>query len=479
MEFKSLSKLLVLIIFLGLLQGNIFAQDIQLPLTADSIACDTFPPPRNLDGIAYDHTIHLWWEKPEIDSITPNNLIGFNLFLNGEFIDSIPHTGEDTIHYFHYLGCSYPSPYNYWVTALYDMEDCGFPGIIMESEPSPMFSVGGPLGYGIPFLEYWNYGFSGDEYFWYAGDFWSIDEQIGNPYPSATYTGDTGNINYSDTLTCWFIDCRNHHWSMDPYVDGDFHLTFDIRLEDNSMSSTEKFRLEITDSIVWQTLTEYTNADGSFGWITKRLNISHIAKGENIRIAFIAEGSNASLINGWYLDNIKIYRQCNPPLDLHWEIIDEVLSWSPPLPHWPDKTNLVKGLQGYDIYYNYTLLGSTTDTFFILNTPMGYGPYYVRAIYSDCEEESNPLFGPQGLEDITDGEEIKIYPNPCHQKLSIRSQEPIKQVHLINSKGEIVLKKKADGRELKLNTSLYPNGIYSLKIQSISSTTTTKVIICH
>ncbi|RLD50660.1 MAG: hypothetical protein DRI97_16730, partial [Bacteroidetes bacterium] len=210
MEYKSLSKLIVLIIFLGLLQGYIFAQDIQLPLKADSIACDTFPPPRWLDGYTSNYIHHLWWLKPEIDAITPINLLGYKLYLNGDSIDQILFFGEDTSHYFDTIDFWFPPGFiEYHVSALYEQSPCGLPGAIEES------SLEGPLGiYGYPeafimtFIEDWNTG-SFDPNLWIADEYWYVNGPYGHPYPCATYSNFPDSAYRQSLISYWINTTSN------------------------------------------------------------------------------------------------------------------------------------------------------------------------------------------------------------------------------------------------------------------------------
>jgi len=489
MECRCWPKLLVIIILLGFLSGNTICQNIEVPFKSDSIACDTFPPPLWLDGMGSNHIIHLWWQLPLLETtkshgqttnyFTPANLIGFNLILNGQFIDYIPYLGGDTVHYWHDIGYWYPSPYNYKTTALYDLDPCGYPGAIEESAYSSLLTIAAGLGYELPFLEYWDWGFSGGEYFWHAGDQWNINEQNGNPYPSAIYTGNTGSTNYIDTLSSTWIDCRRSHCPFAPYIDGDFYLVFDIRLDDNSTSGNEFLRLEITDSISWQSITEYSNAAGSFDWKTKNINITEIAKGENIRISFIAEGENGSNINFWYLDNIKVYRECNPPRDLQWVVFDELMAWRPPLPHTSDKVSTQKELLGYNVYEITQHIGFTADTFFILDPSLGYGPYYATAVYEDCEPASNYIYGPQQIEEIKTDPEINIYPNPADEQITISAHKYISSVKVTDVHGKQLIRSEPKEKQCILDTHGIPNGIYIIQLSIGDIDESRKIIIQH
>ncbi len=479
MEYKSLSKLLVLIIFLGLLQGNIFAQDIQFLLKADSLACDTFPPPRNLDGIAYDHTIHLWWEKPEIDSITPNNLIGYNLYLNGDSNDYISYDGEDTSDYFDTVDFWFPPGVaNYHVSAIYEMLPCGFPGTIEESQWEGAFSIWIiPDVFILDFEENWNTG-SFEPNYWTADEYWYVDGPYGHPPPCATYSNFPDSA-YSQELVSWWLDCKNQPTGDTTYLIGDFYLEFEVKLNHLPMSGTDYLDVKIIDSLSWHVLEQYSTDSGSFGWELHTINITDWAKRKLTRINFTAHGEDGANIHDWYFDNIKVYRKCNPPLDLHWVVFDEVMAWSPPQPHSSDKTQDQKELQGYRVYYDLTPLEFTTDTFHIIDTPFGYGPYYVVAVYEDCEPASNYIYGPQSVQEIPKETEITIFPNPCNANLSIHSSEPMQSVQVFNAQGVLLLDQECKVKMMDIDTSPFPSGIYYLRIQTMAFAVSRKIIIRH
>ena len=254
MECRCWPKLLVIIILLVFLSGNTICQNIEVPFKADSIACDTFPPPRNLEWLTFDNTIILWWEVPVLDTVvssTPQNLIAYNIIKDGELLDSIPYIGEDTTYYYDYL--SYPTTHHYYVSALYDLTPCGFPGEVGESEyigPAIACGFGAII---LSFTEDWNTG-SFDPNLWLHDTNWIVDGQYGNPLPTAAYISTWNDTNYRQGITSYWLDCRHHPGTFDPYIDGDFYLEFDSKLHNLYPTGTEFLKIEIQDSIGWQTI---------------------------------------------------------------------------------------------------------------------------------------------------------------------------------------------------------------------------------
>jgi len=477
MELKCLPRLLIFIVFLTLLNSSAPCQ-YQAVFKSDSIACDTFPPPRNLDCLIFDWTVHLWWKTPKLDSITPVNLVAYKLYLNGEINDSIPYFGEDTTHYFDTVDIWFPPGYSeYEVSAIYDLNDCGLPGSFSESPFGGTLGISGyPEPYILSYIEDWNTG-SFSPGFWMADESWSVDGTYGHPYPCATYSNLPDSA-YRQGLISYWINCKDHPGTVDPYIDGDIYLEFDLKLNHLPVSGIDYLNIEITDSMEWQIIEQFSTEEGSFEWTYHKINITEWAKGEYIRFSFVAQGEDGENIHDWFIDNIKVSRECNPPRDLQWVVFDEIMAWSPPEPHTSDKGNN-KELQGYRIYYDLTPLLFTTDTIYQLDNSIGYGPYYVIAVYEDCEPASNYIYGPQEIEEVSDSQEIKIFPNPCDKLFTITSSESINRIRLLNTQGKAVFSKTLPSYREQVITSSFPNGIYFLEIQSGQSTKAAKIIIHH
>ena len=479
MECRCWTKLLVIIILLVFLSGNTICQNIEAPFKADSIACDTFPPPRNLDWLTFDNTILLWWEVPVLDTVvssTPQNLIAYNIIKDGELLDSIPYIGEDTTYYYDYL--SYPTTHHYYISALYDLTQCGFPGEVGESE-----YIGPVIAWGfgaiiLSFMEDWNTG-SFDPNLWLHDTNWIVDGQYGNPLPTAAYISTWNDTNYRQGITSYWLDCRHHPGTFDHYIDGDFYLEFDSELHNLYPTGTEFLKIEIQDSIGWQTIYELSNADGATPWISHKLNITEWVKGWCVRIAFVAEGENSANIIAWFVDNIKVYRQCNPPRDLQWVVFDEVMAWRPPLLHTTDHHDTPRELQGYNVMYDDSLLSFTTDTFHILDQSLGYGPYLVWAGYEDCGPASDYIYGPQQIEENKTDPEINIYPNPADEQITISAQKFISSVKVFNVHGKQLIRSEPHKKQCIIDTQGIAAGIYIIQLSTGNDNVSRKIIIRH
>ncbi len=516
-------KAITISVLLGL-SLTMFAQESNLNsnpnlFLLDSLAIDTFPPPRNLDGYTQDGAVRLWWEvpllpdtlskglnlyqplqktNPEVESkngnkymakdgrdiqvpfnfpqnanfVVPANLIGYNIYRNENFLDYLEYDGNDTTFYWDF-SATYPAFYHYTVTALYDLAPAGMPGDTAESEPAgpKEFWVG--YDFILPYWEEWSTG-SFDPNLWTADSCWFIFGQEGNPEPAAGFQTNTVDTNYSHSLISYWINC---HGIAEPYIDGDFFLEFDIKLVTPTSSGTEVLRIDIADSLDWQNILTLDNSNGSYDWEHIVVNITEEVKGKTTRLAFVAEGEDASNINAWYIDNINLYRKCNPPQDFHWAVPDQVLAWSPPLPHTPTKTEAPKELQGYRVYVESTMLGFTTDTFHVLDQYYGFGPYWVTALYEDCEGCSEGIFGSISQKENSIADKIRIWPNPGKGIVHIESPEAFSKLSIFSSHGKGIREYTGLRKSLLVDLSDQCSGLYFIVIKKGDQTMTKKILL--
>lgn len=83
-----------------------------------------------------------------------------------------------------------------------------------------------------------------------------------------------------------------------------------------------------------------------------------------------------------------------------------------------------------------------------------------NAFGSDSEIKGSYItVSPSGIIDISNTEDIFIYPNPTHNLLYIDSQTKIGIIEISNMLGEIVYK---GFNNNKINISHFANGVYSL-----------------
>jgi len=73
--------------------------------------------------------------------------------------------------------------------------------------------------------------------------------------------------------------------------------------------------------------------------------------------------------------------------------------------------------------------------------------------------------------------QISIYPNPCNGMINIQSQKNIQTIKISNLLGEIIYSKQVEDKEIQLNLSAFPAGIYMISLQEDGGKTTTRKII--
>ncbi|MEA3478229.1 MAG: T9SS type A sorting domain-containing protein, partial [Bacteroidota bacterium] len=285
---------------------------------------------------------------PPIHWHVPDNLIGYKVYRDQDWIASIQYNGEDTSSYYD-TGLD-PYTFQYDVSALYNLAAYGFPGETGESMLEGPLLIQVQYGYPLPFEETWSSGnFELNE--WDHSGNWLISGHSGNPHPSAEFSWFPVLTNYKSSLTTYPLDGVN---LSNPWIDGCIWLDFDLKLVDRNMSGTEKLGIEVGNDNGWFKIREFDNARGSFGWENLHTDISNYAAGEIFRIRFVAEGENSSDILSWSVDNIYVYRDCPPPSDLDLEVqncVDINLTWHSPYVcgsssgntgewlHWDDGTN--------------------------------------------------------------------------------------------------------------------------------------------
>jgi hypothetical protein len=277
---------------------------------------------------------------PPLDSTgtVPDNFIGYNLYQDGDFVDFLP---SSTTSY----DPAPPLPVKAYcdLTAVYDLAPFGFPGETGESFQLTTEYIM-RWGYPLPFLENWNLGNFDDNNWLTDGPNWSITGQMGNPSPCAEFTWDPVQTNY-------FISLESYPLLADSMTEGEIYLDFDIKLSSVFSTGTELLLVQVWnwDDGVWTTAKTYSNEEGSFDWVSVHLDISPLAMNTVFKIRFSAQGENSIDILNWFIDNIHVYRACNPPQHLIADFIGPIgiaLNWDSPegIPvdqwiHWDDGVN--------------------------------------------------------------------------------------------------------------------------------------------
>ncbi len=85
---------------------------------------------------------------------------------------------------------------------------------------------------------------------------------------------------------------------------------------------------------------------------------------------------------------------------------------------------------------------------------------------------------PESVEDNYIQNQITVFPNPAKDIITLKSLYPIKHICVINYFGQKVYTSKiSNSSSIKLNISLYPQGVYLIQIETDMGITTKKVII--
>ena len=276
----------------------------------DTVFCEYLYPPTcfyfvdSLDGLPFVIC-------PPVDTSgnIPSNLNGFNIYMNSEFIEYFQYT-EEWGPPVYYEWNFQPGVYQFSASAVYDLTPFGYPGETGESM-SLQTACAVSYGYPLPFLEQWNSGTFESNNWLTDGPNWSINWQEGQPGPSAEFTWDPIQTDYS-------ISLESDQFDAVYITEGRIYLDFDIKLDDFNSDGMEQMIVQVMNSSnqSWTTVITYSNEDGDFDWTSEHINISNLAKGEVFKIRFMAQGENSLHIVSWFIDNIHLYRVCEAPIGL-------------------------------------------------------------------------------------------------------------------------------------------------------------------
>lgn len=208
----------------------------------------------------------------------------------------------------------------------------------------------------LPFNEDWSSGSLETNSWTTECENWAINYHQGNDSPCAEFTWDPQMQNgyscslVSDTLDGNLIEV------------GNIMLAFDVKLDDRNSTGGEKLTVEVSDSSGWVPVAELKN-DGSFDWTNTEVDITDIVSGKKFQVRFNANGQNSFNILSWFVDNISVYRTCDPPYDLDgslgmtYDSLYAHVEWKPPLStNIPDSTWL-----HWDSGGNYNGIGLTAS----------------------------------------------------------------------------------------------------------------------
>jgi type IX secretion system substrate protein len=268
-----------------------------------SFSSEWLYPPEN---IHLNDSNFLIWQTPRApwptrDSI-PVNLLGFNIYKNGELLEWIPYsTGDSTI----YNATSTWLPCNYLisVTGVYDLGPLGYPGQQGESymQNTPI-GLQFDLGKELPLIEDWeSMGFDTNNWEVQCSN-WKLVADQGNPSPCVQFNGQMQLIDYDCALISDYLNAEKA-------IEGDIVLSFDYKVETNGSSApSEELCIMYWTDCEWH-ITETLNASQDKDWTSLELEID-VPTCSIIKVGFFCRGENSSLINFWQIDNIQLEIIC-------------------------------------------------------------------------------------------------------------------------------------------------------------------------
>ncbi len=249
--------------------------------------------------------------SPDAQTV-PDGLLSFNVYRNGNLMVNIPYEGEQPPYQPEFDDFTVqPGTYIYKVSALYDLTRFGYPGNIGESCFGNEDTVVVIWGKSLPFTEEWNSGnFEANQWMSDTPN-WVINNSTGDGAPSAEFKNMPNWENgYESSLI-------SSPFRVDSLSEGSFWLDFNLKLDDLNQTGEERLTIEVFDGNGWHQVGEVAN-NGSFDFEEgfNHIEITRYIKDNTFRVRFKATGQNSSHIQSWYVDNINIYRTCDPPKNL-------------------------------------------------------------------------------------------------------------------------------------------------------------------
>lgn len=235
-------------------------------------------------------------------SVDPS-LTGFNFYRDDEMVEFMPHTG-DTV-YNHFLIYQPPGDHNYCITAVCVLTAPGIPAETIESDPD-CETVGCYYGFDLPFTEDWSLESFETSDWEISSNAWTISVDEGNDPPSAMFAPSANLLNYNETLESYYLNAYG-------MTEGHIFLTYDLSLSSINSTGTEHLLIQVWDHMTesYSTVKDFSNQNGSFGWVSDTLDIRPYAMNKVFMLRFVAQGENSSDIISWGIDNISVYRECN------------------------------------------------------------------------------------------------------------------------------------------------------------------------
>ncbi len=272
---------------------------------------------------------------PNGDSI-PENLIGYNFYVNNELYNYQPYMGEDST-MFEFEAWD-PTWYEFGVSAVYDLTPQGMPGDTGESMKAGPLIFTYSFGHPLPFYESWESASFDTNHWETEKPNWQISDTSGIDFPCAVFCG-------NDTLgNSYNIGLISYPLLGTEIKDGEIILEFDLKFErtEPNFFYTQHIEIKIWENNNWHSIENIRSTINEYYWQNYKFSL-YPSNPNDFKIAFFCNGSSNNKTFFWYLDNIKVYRKCIKPYNLQANILYQEpekavvnLSWSvdPPYLSW-------------------------------------------------------------------------------------------------------------------------------------------------
>jgi hypothetical protein len=467
--------------------------------------CEYLFPPRNLTGSAPDNAAILIWDPPlelwfpeaqanprALAGGFPDNLLGYNIYRDGVFVDYSAHVGEMEPQ--RYMEESLdPGIYQYTITAVYDLTPYGYIGESGESTEEGPAEVVVDYCYDLEFMETWTMGnFENNE--WLSdGENWKVNGQAGNPDPSAEFSWDPILTNYAVALESYPLCAVG-------ITEGKIWLDFDLALYIVQPTGEEILLAQVWNwqNQTWFTVAEYSNIDGSFDWMSEHIDIRAEAMDKVFKIRFLATGVNSLNIRSWFVDNIHVYRTCIAPTGLTAEpafgegiLLTWQLSDNSYISAGINPDDALRELTSCNIFRSenegeYILIGSSSGmTYIDPEDGLVTGPIYcykVNAVWesptdqceSDLSNEACAIWTYIVNHPDPSKGSLSIYPNPANDQAFITATEGLKHISVFNATGQLVFDQSMTTMQFALKTSGFSIGIYIVRVETSTGIISTR-----
>ncbi|MBW6483757.1 MAG: T9SS type A sorting domain-containing protein [Vicingaceae bacterium] len=81
-----------------------------------------------------------------------------------------------------------------------------------------------------------------------------------------------------------------------------------------------------------------------------------------------------------------------------------------------------------------------------------------------------------GVDEVENNSSISIFPNPTNGIFTISSTEEINEVEMFNALGKAVYSKKVTSKNITINLTPFPKGIYLVQIKTNTNSVTKKIV---